>query len=385
VPTSAYGFGPLTGTLTDDKPAVCLAVPVFMYDEFVVAVTNTEGGDAVPDPYLITTTDPIHACSYAEGGRGCQAGNRQRTDTELFIIYPDHTTGRFPFHAEVSCREPLCGANTFTVGSVTPTSAAAGSRATIVLHGTSLNLKDTVQLTRTAQAPIEATVRSVSADRTTLTADVDLPAAGLGAWTVAVTSFSTAAATLPDAFTVTPVPLKALKAPAITGTVRVGVTVRAATGTWTPAATSYAYQWYASGVAIKGATGSAYAVPAAVRGKRLSVTVTAKRSGLPNGVASSPTVLVGTGVAPKATKAPAITGTVRKGRTVKVSLGSWTPKPEAYRYEWRLNGKAIRGATRSSLKLTSSMVGKSLTVVVTAKRSGHGDGKATSKAVKVKK
>jgi hypothetical protein len=45
----------------------------------------------------------------------------------------------------------------------------------------------------------------------------------------------------------------------------------------------------------------------------------------------------------------------------------------------------IRGATGSSLKLTSSMRNKKLTVTVIARRTGHADGKAASKAVTVRR
>jgi hypothetical protein len=192
------------------------------------------------------------------------------------------------------------------------------------------------------------------------------------------------------ALTVTkPVPapkaLTATKAPAITGTVAVGSTVRAAAGSWSPAATSYAYQWAANGAAIKGATGSAYLIPATHLGKRLTVTVTAKRAGHPNGVAkSASSAKITKGKAPKATKKPKITGTAKSGKKVKVAVGIWSPKANSYRYEWRLNGKLIKGATSATLKLKSSMRGKKLTVTVIAKRTGHTDGRATSAAVKIR-
>jgi hypothetical protein len=70
---------------------------------------------------------------------------------------------------------------------------------------------------------------------------------------------------------------------------------------------------------------------------------------------------------------------------VKVSAGTWSPKADSYRYEWRLGGKVVKGATKSSLKLTSSMRNKKLTVTVTTKKAGYADGKATSKAVTVRR
>ncbi|MEU4692112.1 FlgD immunoglobulin-like domain containing protein [Actinoplanes sp. NPDC023714] len=178
---------------------------------------------------------------------------------------------------------------------------------------------------------------------------------------------------------------KATKAPAVTGTVAVGSTVKATAGTWSPAASSYAYQWAANGVAIKGATGSSYTISASQLGKRLTVTVTAKRAGHTNGVAkSASSAKVAKGKAPKATKKPKVTGTAKVGKKVKASVGTWSPKATSYRYEWRLNGKLIKGATGATLKLKSSMRKKKLTVTVIAKRTGHTDGRATSASVKIR-
>lgn len=70
---------------------------------------------------------------------------------------------------------------------------------------------------------------------------------------------------------------------------------------------------------------------------------------------------------------------------MKAAAGTWSPKADSYRYEWRVNGVLVRGATGASLKLTSSMRNKKLTVTVIARRAGHADGKATSTAVTVRR
>jgi hypothetical protein len=179
--------------------------------------------------------------------------------------------------------------------------------------------------------------------------------------------------------------LRATKAPAVTGTVRVGATVHATAGTWSPSATKYTYQWYANGAVIKGATGAAYQIQAGALGKRLTVRVTASRAGHPSGSASSAaSAVVARGPAAKATARPKISGKAKVGRTVRATAGSWSPKADSYRYEWRLNGKLIRGATAATLKLKSSMRGKKLTVTVIARKAGCLDGRATSVAVTVR-
>ena len=49
-------------------------------------------------------------------------------------------------------------------------------------------------------------------------------------------------------------------------------------GAWSPAATSYSYQWYVGTSKISGATSSKYLVPLAYKGKVISCVVTAKRT-----------------------------------------------------------------------------------------------------------
>ncbi|WP_345508666.1 carboxypeptidase regulatory-like domain-containing protein, partial [Terrabacter aeriphilus] len=66
--------------------------------------------------------------------------------------------------------------------------------------------------------------------------------------------------------------------PTVTGTARVGSTLTATAATWSPAPVTLTYQWYRSGVAVSGATGSTYALAAADLGKAMTVRVTGSRS-----------------------------------------------------------------------------------------------------------
>jgi hypothetical protein len=282
----------------------------------------------------------------------------------------------------------LCGDRKFTVTAVTPATVTSGGTQTITLSGTSLYQGDTVRITPAGGAPITATVKTVSADHTILTAEVDLTSAPAGPAGIEVSSHfaNVRPVVLTGVLTIAPPVLRATRAPAITGRPAVGQQLTASTGDWKPAAKSYAFQWAANGVAIKGATGRTYLLPAAVLGKRLTVTVTASRTGATSGTATSPpTAPVAKGAAPKATTGPAISGTAKVGATVRAIPGTWSPKPDAYRYEWRLNGKLIGGATTASLKVTRSMAGKKLTVTVVATKNGYTDGRAQSRAVTVRK
>ncbi len=118
-------------------------------------------------------------------------------------------------------------------------------------------------------------------------------------------------------------------APAITGTDHEGQTLSASTGSWNPAATSYAYQWQRSASAssawsaISGATGATYLPAATDVGQNLRVLVTATNSH-GQGAATSAQIGPLSGM-PSSTGAPSITGTPREGQTLIVSSRELEP------------------------------------------------------------
>jgi hypothetical protein len=85
------------------------------------------------------------------------------------------------------------------------------------------------------------------------------------------------------------------------------------------------------------------------------------------------------------TTKPRITGTAKSGRKLTAAVGTWSPRVDSYRYEWRVNGKLIKGATARTLTVKSAWRNKKITVTVIARKSGHVDGRATSAAVKIRK
>ncbi|MEU8259467.1 hypothetical protein AB0C02_02410 [Micromonospora sp. NPDC048999] len=274
------------------------------------------------------------------------------------------------------------------VDSVSPTTVTTGEKRTLTIEGMFLHPRDVIEVTPSGRLPVPATIRSVDPAGSRTVVEVDFAAVPPGRASVTVKPYGgTLYAILNDAITVAPLPaLELTKAPAISGSVKVGDTIQATAGTWSPAATSVTYRWNANGVAISGATGSSYKIPASLAGKRLSVTVTASRAGnTATSATSASTSAVAKGSAPKATKKPKITGTAKVGRTLQASPGTWSPTATSYRYEWRLNGKIIKGAAGRSLKLKASMRNKRITVTVIAKRTGHLDGRATSASVTVRR
>jgi hypothetical protein len=68
-------------------------------------------------------------------------------------------------------------------------------------------------------------------------------------------------------------------APSISGVRRVGYTLTANVGSWSPSGLTYHYQWFRGSAAISGATARTYKLPASARGQKIRVRVTATRAG----------------------------------------------------------------------------------------------------------
>ncbi|WP_169923872.1 nidogen-like domain-containing protein [Propionicimonas paludicola] len=167
--------------------------------------------------------------------------------------------------------------------------------------------------------------------------------------------------------------------PKLSGTVKVGSTLTAKPGTWSPAAT-LSYQWFRGSSAISGATKSKYKVQLADVGQKLSARVTASKAGYLGVTKAS----AATKTVPKVTmkaSTPKITGTTKVGSTLGVSSGSWT-SGVTFSYQWYRSGKAINGATGSTYLLTIADKGKTLTVKVTGVRAGYTTAAKTSKSSK---
>nr|MCW2727721.1 hypothetical protein [Aeromicrobium sp.] len=148
----------------------------------------------------------------------------------------------------------------------------------------------------------------------------------------------------------------------------VDATVTAASAGW-PAGTAVSWQWEANGVPVAGATSVTFRIPPALRGAGLRVVGTGTRPGYATTSAAS--VVRGVLAARIAAKTPRIYGTKKVGKTLKVNVGSWSPRP-SYRYQWYANGKKITSkGTKSWFKLTSKQKGKKIKVRVTGRKTGY--------------
>ncbi|WP_157570661.1 N-acetylmuramoyl-L-alanine amidase [Microtetraspora malaysiensis] len=75
--------------------------------------------------------------------------------------------------------------------------------------------------------------------------------------------------------------------PAVTGVAKIGWSLKASPGTWSPETETVAYQWLRDGVPVKDATGQTYHLKGDDRGARLSVRVTVSAEGYADGTATS--------------------------------------------------------------------------------------------------
>jgi hypothetical protein len=171
--------------------------------------------------------------------------------------------------------------------------------------------------------------------------------------------------------------LTATPIPKISGTAKVGYRLTAVPGTWSPAPVTLRYQWYRSGVAISGATGSTYLLGSADLGKRMTVRVTGSRAGFTSVAkvsAATVSVVRGTLTAPT----PKVSGTARVGYRLTASPGMWGPSPVTLRYQWLRNGVAISGVTYSTYVVTKTDRGRRLSVRVTGTKAGYTTASRTS-------
>jgi alpha-L-rhamnosidase len=170
-------------------------------------------------------------------------------------------------------------------------------------------------------------------------------------------------------------------APQVTGVAKVGQTLTADAGSWSPEPSAVAYQWLRDGEPIDGATGPTYDLVAADRDAAISVEVTASARGLEDATATSEPVTIDAGTL-LPTALPAISGTAKVGSRLTASAGSW-PAGTTVGYQWSRDGHAIRGATGPAYVLTGQDAKAAVTVTVTARLDGYDTATATSHAVRV--
>ncbi len=163
--------------------------------------------------------------------------------------------------------------------------------------------------------------------------------------------------------------------PTVTGTGTVGQELKAEAGEWGAGAV-LDYEWRRDGTAIPGATDATYVPIDADRGHEISVRVVATKDGYQQAERISETIVIPGAFTSAPT--PTIAGTPVVGRTLTAKPGAWSPAP-ALTYQWFRSGTAIPGATAATYKLVTADAGRTITVRVTATRSGLETASTTSR------
>ncbi|WP_417364667.1 hypothetical protein [Glutamicibacter arilaitensis] len=176
--------------------------------------------------------------------------------------------------------------------------------------------------------------------------------------------------------------IKVYKSLKITGTPRFGKTISASAKF--SGETKVSYQWYKNGKKVKGATKKSLKLTAKDINAKYKVRITATKSGYKKRSLTSNSVKISKALF-SVKSAPKISGSKSVGKTLKATKGSFSPKATAYSYQWLRNGKAIKKATKSSYKITSSDRGFSISVRVTAKKKNYSNKSSTSKKVSIAK
>jgi hypothetical protein len=166
---------------------------------------------------------------------------------------------------------------------------------------------------------------------------------------------------------------------AVSGTAKVGKTVKAKVGKSSPTPKTVAYQWLRNGVAITGATAAKRTLVPADLGSTISVRVTVSKTGyLTVTKTSKSTKKVSAGSL--ATATPKISGKARVGQVLSAKPGTWRPIGVALTYQWYRNGKAIVGATGIRYTVVVADKGARLKVKVTGALAGYSTASKTSKS-----
>ena len=188
--------------------------------------------------------------------------------------------------------------------------------------------------------------------------------------TVAMRGYATTYAISAATAAVAPGVLSSTAPPTVSGEPQVDQTLSAQPGSWDPGSPQVSYQWLADGVAVPGATSSTLALAPPLAGKKMSVQVTASKTGYTAVRARSATTQpVALGVmAP--TAPPNLTGQTSRGSTLQVGASA-VPAGATSSIRWMRGKTRIPGAKGSTYRLTNADLGHRMRAVVLVNRPGY--------------
>jgi surface antigen len=167
-----------------------------------------------------------------------------------------------------------------------------------------------------------------------------------------------------------------LTAPTVTGIAKVGATLTAAGGTFSPTPDATSYSWAANGKPIPGATGPTIVLGADQLNKTVTAIATATRAGYTTATqASAPTAPVGpenivVGHEPRLAGSW-FAGPPAANRRLSVVDAQLTPGGLTATYRWTRDGVVVPTQTTSSYLLGAADVGHRIAVTVTWTKPGY--------------
>lgn len=163
--------------------------------------------------------------------------------------------------------------------------------------------------------------------------------------------------------------LVATATPIVSGTPQVGVELVAQPGTWDEGV-AFAYQWFADGEEIAGATDSTFTPGADLVGQELTVAVTGSKDGYASVTKTSePSDTVANGTIAD-TPVPTILGTPQVGKELTAEPGAWSDGVELT-YQWLVDDTEVEDATEATYTPTADDLGETVTVAVTGTKIGY--------------
>lgn len=170
--------------------------------------------------------------------------------------------------------------------------------------------------------------------------------------------------------------------PIVSGKRYVGQTLTTAfRGNWA-AAVTLNFAWLRDGKVIAGQTATDYTLGAADKGHKIDVRITGTEPGFTTKVVHTATATTTGAALIPTTSIPEIFTTGVFGSPAGVIIPiAWGPGTVGLTYQWRIDGVAISGATKSVYTIGSAAVGKSLTLSVTGSESGFSPVTLTSTPV----
>jgi surface antigen len=166
-------------------------------------------------------------------------------------------------------------------------------------------------------------------------------------------------------------PLRNLTKPRLSGLPRVGTRLVASGGSWKPRPSRLKYRWHVGGRRVEGATTRSLRLDRHMIGKQVQVSTVATRFGYPRTVVASRKTRT---VAPgrfEMERRPALSGRTRVSEKLRVTAGRWSPRPKHITFRWLADGKPVRRARSTTLRLHPRFARQRIAVAVTVRRPGY--------------